>query len=734
MKDGTSETGSFFTYLIIFLFLLFVSLIGSVAGILISYSKMLPDIDSLSETKPSETTIIYDKDGNVIGKLFIENRTLVPLAEIPENLQLAIIAVEDAKFYEHKGVDIYGMVRALIENIRAKRITQGGSTITQQLAKNLFLTHRRTIVRKIQEVLLAFQLERKYSKEEILELYLNQIYFGSGAYGVEAASNVYFNKSVKDLNLAECALLAGIPRSPVNYSPFNNLALAKMRQKFVLERMLEIGFITEEEKEKAEKTPILLAKPHLYTPFDFRAPYFTSYVVEKLIDEFGANFVYRGGLRVYTTLDLRMQEIADKVIKTGIAEALKSGLNTHQAALVAIEPSTGYIRAMVGGVDFKTSQFNRAWQAKRQPGSAFKPFVYLTALEHGYSPNKIMIDEPVSYPMGRGKYWRPKNYGGGYRGPVSLRKALAHSINTIAVKLLKEVGPEEVISTAQRLGITTLDRIKDCNLATALGGITYGVTPLEMAGAFSVLANEGIKCKPIAITKITYRNGLVIKEYKPECEEVVEREIALLLTDMMKDVIRYGTGTRANIQREAAGKTGTTSDWKDAWFIGFTPDLCCAIWVGNDDNTPTRKVVGGTLPAKMWANFMRKALQNYPESYFSHPASDFIKEVFRTTEKEFSEEREKHLEETVELEICKESGKIATSYCPEIMVKKFKKKEAPKSNCPIHKEVREDLELVEVDICKQSGKLATPYCPEVITKKLPRGKIPQEICDIHKEE
>jgi len=717
--------------LMIALFLITVGIIGSVIGMLAGYSKQLPDVDSISSYRPSETTKIYADNGELIANLYIENRTLVPLSQISENLQLAIIAVEDARFYEHRGIDIYRTLGALVENIRSRQVVQGGSTITQQLARSLFLTREKTASRKIKEVLLSFQIERRYSKEEILELYLNQIYFGQGAYGVKTAARVYFGKEIKDLSLAECALLAGLPRSPINYSPFNNPELAKKRQAVVLERMVEVGFIPQEQALKAKKAPLHLSKARTVGTMGFRAPYFVTYVLDQLIDEYGAPLVYRGGLQVYTTLDLRMQAIADKALKSGIKQGLAQHLGTEQGAIAALDPRSGYIKVLVGGYDFKKSQFNRAWQAKRQPGSAFKPFVYLTALDNGYSPNDVFIDSPVEYLAGD-KIWRPKNYDGKFRGSITLRRALEYSINIIAVKLIDKLGPAEVVEYAQRMGLSTVKRIEDENLALALGGLTYGVSPLQMASAFGIWGNEGIRCTPMAIKKITYSNGLLLKENLPQREEVISPATAFLITDMLKGVITHGTGRRASIGRPAAGKTGTTSDWRDAWFIGYTPELSSAVWIGKDDHSPMRRVVGGTLPAQIWAEFMKEALAKTSPSQFAQSSREELRSLRRKT-KEDEERESTPSSQEIEVEICKESGKLATPYCPEIIVRKFKPGEEPKGKCSIHgpEKKKPEEDLIKVDICRISGKLANEYCPEVITKKMPRNEVPKEICKIH---
>lgn len=724
-------------YLIgLFFFFLFIVVLGSAVGIFVSYSPRLPDIDSISKSRPPETTKIYAEDGTLLANLFfVENRTIVPISRVPESLKLAVISIEDAKFYEHRGVDISGIVRAIYKNIRGQRIIEGGSTITQQLAKNLFLTHERTIFRKIKEILISFQIERKYSKDEILELYLNQIYFGEGAYGVESAAQTYFGRSVDKINLSEAALLAGLPKSPVNYSPYVNREVAKQRQDMVLGRMLEVGFITDEEYIAAKKYPLQLAPKQNRGEENYVAPYFTSYVISQLIEEFSADTVFRGGLRVYTTLNMKMQKTAEKVMSDALLEAEKNKLKITQGALVAMDPRTGYVLSLVGGRDYLSSKFNRATQAKRQPGSAFKPFVYTAAIEQGFTPNSIVEDAPVEYRTGSIKPWRPQNYDMKFRGIMTFRRALALSVNIPAVKVAEQVGIDTVIDYASKMGITTISARQDRNLALALGGLTFGVTPLDMTVAFSTLANEGVKCKPLSILKVEHSNGVILKENKIDREVVLSKKTAWTITDMLRDVVKYGTGTAANIGRDVAGKTGTTSDFRDCWFVGFTPMLSVTVWFGNDDNTPTNKVVGGQLPARIWAKFTRQALAGTPVVNFPFSRGDIF---FEGVKKDIDVPPDEITEDNlVEVQVCKQSNLIANNYCPEIIIKKFSEEEKPTEVCNLHSSspsfslTKPSSSVVDVDICRTSGKLANEYCPEIIVKEYPIDKVPRAVCDIH---
>ncbi len=759
----TSQAGRCLGYVIAFFFFLAIAGAGAVLGFLATYTEKLPDISAIQAYRPSETTKIYSSDGQLLANFFKENREIVPFSKIPDSLKLAILAIEDARFYEHKGVDAVGILRAVVANFKGQRIVQGGSTITMQLTRDLFLTQKRTFARKLQEITLAIQLERKYDKEKILELYLNQIYFGEGAYGVQAAAQTFFAKDVEKLTLSESALLAGLPKSPGRLSPFNNYDGAKQRQKIVLDKMAEIGFVTVEAADAAKTEKLKFMRGKAGLGGILRAPYFVTFVRDTLIDEYGAAFFLRGGLRVYTTINLKLQDMADKVIKDGVEYAKRSNLNISQGAMAVVETNTGYVRAVVGGIDFNKSQFNRATQATRQPGSAFKPFVYIAALENGYSPNKVLVDGPTSYWTGR-FYWSPKNYDHKYRGAITLKSALQWSINVIAVKLNHELGPPVVMDYAKRLGITSLDPVRDQTLALALGGLTYGVKPLEMAGAFAAFGNEGMFCKPNAIKRVVLPTGVILKENSPACTQTLSPEAANTLTAMLRNVISAGTGRRANIGRPAAGKTGTTSDFKDAWFVGYTPQYSTAVWYGNDNNVPTRHVAGGNLPAQSWANFMKQALSGLPSADFS--GDKLISEGYRDNEsvkiKEVKEDKEKtntSSKSTVEVEVCKISGKVANAYCSGIIVRSYPEGKQPGSVCTLHgpdgpapentnHEDRTETPppapsptpappqdgggTVEVDICKISGKLATPYCPEVITRKMSRGSVPGAACDLHK--
>lgn len=588
-----------------------VMLTGIGCGFLTASMNTKPDL--ANDILPPASSQIYDINGNEIANVHAaENRRPVKIEQVPKDLQNAFVAVEDNRFYEHSGVDPRGIMRALYANIRGRGVSEGGSTITQQLAKNAYLTQDRTITRKIQEVFLALQLERQYTKQEILEMYLNQIYFGQGAYGVQAAAQTYFGKDVDKLTLNECAMLAGIPKSPNYYSPANNMQAAQARKAVVLDQMAKYGYIANSQAQKTKQEQLTLVKP-VAKEKDNTAAYFIDYVTQTLIDKYGADAVYKEGLKIYTTLDMDMQKVAEAAVKKlPTYRTDGNGVQQPQAAIVAIDPHNGYIKAMVGGRG--TDQFNRATMAVRQPGSAFKPFVFAAALEEHFTPNTVINDAPID--IGG---WRPQNDSGSFSGKVTMREVAQHSINVPTVKIAQKIGIDKPIYYAQAMGISTfvLDGAQnDKQLATALGGMTKGVTPLEITSAYGTFANKGVHVEPVVIVKVLDRNGKVLEQYEPKQNSVISANSAAELTDMLQTVIKNGTGRKADIGRPAAGKTGTTSNYHDAWFVGYTPDLVAGVWMGNDDNTPMRGVMGGQLPAEIWKAFMQKALAQTPAKNF----------------------------------------------------------------------------------------------------------------------
>ena len=593
-----------------FFIVVFVMLTGIGCGFLTASMNTKPNL--VEDLQPSASSQIYDINGNEIANIHAaENRVPVKLSQVPQELQDAFVAVEDARFYEHAGIDPRGILRALWANISDGSVAEGGSTITQQLAKNAYLTPERTLKRKVQEMFLALQLERQYTKQEILEYYLNQIYFGQGAYGVQAAAKTYFDKNVNELDLNECALLAGIPKSPNYYSPFNNLAAAQARKAIVLDQMSKYHYIDSATANRLKTEELKLVKPK--GPETTGAAYFIDYVIQTLIDRYGADAVYKDGLKIYTTIDMAMQKAAETaMLDLPSFEKDENGIEQPQGALVAIDPHTGQIKAMVGGRG--TDQFNRATMAERQPGSAFKPFVFIAALESKFTPSTIIEDSPI-----RIDDWEPENYNRDFNGKVTLRRVAELSLNVPTVKIAQKIGIDKPIYYAQEMGITTCVLTgprNDRNLATSLGGITKGVTPLELTSAYGTFANKGVHVEPVAILKILDRNGKVMDQAKPKQRSVVSETSAAELTSMLQGVIQRGTGTGANIGRPAAGKTGTTSDYLDAWFVGYTPDLVAGVWVGCDDNTDLGGMTGGNLPATIWHDFMMQAVADMPVKQF----------------------------------------------------------------------------------------------------------------------
>jgi penicillin-binding protein 1A len=687
--------------------IVFLSVVGGgvLGGVVAAYMRDLPPLDILQEYQPSLVTTLYDDQGKPFATFYEQRRILVPLAKIPRILQEALVAVEDSRFYEHYGLDPVGITRALWTNLKCFCLAEGGSTITQQLAKGIFFTPEKSLSRKVKEALLVFKIEREYTKDQILELYFNQIYFGHGAYGIEAAAQTYFKKSVGELNLAEAAMLAGLPRAPNAYSPILDPERARRRRHHVLQRMVGEAFITAEQFHAATTLPFHAAP---YAQSKDVAAHFVEHVRQYLEEKYGTYALYHRGLKVYTTLNFKMQEVADRALKHGLLElgkekglrliippaAEESGIPPRSAigetveatvtdltdtllrvqvgeysaeipreafrriglpdlakavkpgdqilvrvlkregkqmevtlapepeiegAFLVIDSREGAIKAMVGGYDFGRSKFNRAIQAKRQPGSAFKPFVYATAFDQGLTPATIFEDSPVSYPTiidGATAEWSPENYDKIYRGPVTLRQGLEHSINVIAVKLIERIGVNPVIQTARRLGIKSHLR-PEYGLALGVSEVSLS----EMVSAYGVFLNGGYSVKPYAIKKVLDSKGVVLEAWFPEPERVLRPETAFVLTNVLKGVVERGTGKRAKVLgRPLAAKTGTTDHSTDVWFIGGTPSLVAGVWIGYD----TKRSLGpyatsAHLAVPIWIDFMRVILPDLPVEHFPVP-------------------------------------------------------------------------------------------------------------------
>ena len=598
-----------------FLFICAICLMIMGASVLYGFSSLFAPPNMDETLIPDAASQFYDINGNVIYTTLSEERRVpVSIDKIPKHVQQAFIAIEDNRFYEHSGIDYRGTARALVSTLSGREV-QGGSTITQQLAKNAFLTQERSIIRKIKEAFIAKELEHKYTKDEILTMYLNQIYFGQGAYGIESASLYYFGKHVQNLDIAEAATLAAIPKSPNYYNPFENPKESKNRQELVIDQMVKYGFISADSATKAKAKKMVYSTSHKQQ--NNPRGYFFDMISQKVIAEVGADALYKGGLKIYTTLDMDMQLAAEKAMRhlpNYYTDSKK--LTQPQMALAAVDPKTGYVKAMIGGRG--QDKFNRATLAVRQPGSAFKPFVYLTAMQNGFTPASIIEDKEEEFAKG----WKPQNSDMQWHGKVSLRTALKRSLNVPTIKLAREVGVDKIVANVEKMGITTLvdsGAYSDVNLAMALGGLSKGVNPLEMASAYGVLATNGLYNKPIALLKIVDRDGKVLYQAKPQSKRVVDAASAYLTTNMLEDVLVSGTGGGMGIGRPAAGKTGTTDTYIDAWFVGYTPDLSTAVWVGDDNNKPMQRMYGSGAPLSIWHEFMINALASTPRTGFSNP-------------------------------------------------------------------------------------------------------------------
>ena len=733
----------FFQKLVLWLFVLgfFIAILGALAGVGVYYyiSKDLPHIKSLTEYHPSIITNVYSDDGRKIAEFFKERRIIKPLDEMPAALINAFIAAEDSRFYKHKGIDFYSIVRAFFKNLEAGTIVQGGSTITQQVTKSFLLTPERSYTRKLKEAILAYRIDKAFNKDEILYLYLNQIYLGHGAYGVEAAAENYFGKTVKDLNMAECAILAGLPQAPSKYSPFKYPERAKQRQIYTLNRMVDEGFISNIQATEAINTVVEI-KPRRNWYIE-EIPYYTEQVRRYVEEKYGRDVLYTQGLEIYTAASIEMQKIAREEVEKGLYEldkrqgfrgplkilapeeietfsrtmqseldgnSLQAGQTIKgvvvkvddknktvtvrignflgqialedmawarkpdlevayyetkvkhpgealaagdvilvkvkekkedsdlwqlaleqepvaQAALLCLEAETGFIKAMVGGRDFRDSQFHRALQSRRQPGSAFKPVIYAAALDKHfddepdrfYTPASVIIDSPIVFEdQERDFTWKPKNYKERFFGPTLMRDALAKSRNVVTIKILHDIGIDYAIEYAHKLGITS-DLAKD--LSIALG--SSGVSLLELTKAYSVFANQGYLVEPVFITKIVDREGNVLEEAAPERIKVIEKTTAYLMTHMLEGVVKYGTGWRVKaLNRPVAGKTGTTNNLFDAWFMGYTPQYITGTWVGFDDEAPLGKSETGSRAASpIWLGFMKRVLEDKPPKIFEVP-------------------------------------------------------------------------------------------------------------------
>ncbi|MEN9206485.1 MAG: PBP1A family penicillin-binding protein [Thermostichales cyanobacterium SZTDM-1c_bins_54] len=587
---------------------------AGLVGLAVSF-RNLPDVHQLRYYAPVETTQILDQEGNLLASLHGEaNRQVIPIAEVAPSLRLAVLAIEDSHFYSHRGINPVGLGRAFLGSLEGGLGSAGGgSTITMQLVKNLFLRPERTLSRKVAEAVLAVRLEQVFSKDEIFEMYLNQVYWGHNLYGIQTAAQSYFGKSASDLTLGESALLAGLLQAPEVLSPFRNLPAARERQKVVLNRMVELGWISAEEASAAYQQELRLGQ---ITSFRSAGPAVTDAIVAELERRFGAKTLTEGGLRIQSTIDMDLQREAERIVNEGSRQLQAMGRRADQMALVAMDPRTGYIKALVGGVNQQRGNFNRVTQARRQSGSTFKTFVYYTALATGrYSPYSVLMDTPVTFPGG----YTPKNYDGSFSGPISFRQALELSRNIPTVVLANNIGIRRVIATAQSIGI---ESEMYPNLSTALGSTS--VSPLEMTRAYAAFANGGYAVEPTLLMQVVDRTGQVLKDGDPQLKPVLDPWSVAVINQILQGVVTSGTGRAARLDdgRPVAGKTGTTSDFRDAWFIGYTPQLVTAIWIGNDNNRPMAPgTAGGAFVAPVWKRFMTVAMRDQPRESFPVPES-----------------------------------------------------------------------------------------------------------------
>ena len=670
------------------LFLVFLTLVALI-GVYAYYARALPSPQELYQRiNPFKSTKIYDRNGRLLFEVFNPDagrRTIVPYEQIPQVVIAATVATEDATFFSNPGFNPFALVRALYQNLRAGEVVSGGSGITQQLAKNLFLSSDRSLSRKIKEAILAAELTRRYKKTEILEVYLNEVYFGHMAYGIAAAAETYFGKPITEVNVAEAALLVGMLQSPALYDPYADPQSALERRNVVLGLMRARGYLTEAEYEDAIAQPLGVVH-HTIT---MEAPHMITYVCEQLEALYGPEVLYKAGLRVYTTLDLELQHLAEEIVREKVAQLREQ--NASNAALLAMDPQTGDILAMVGSVDFNDRSIGgqvNVCRMPRQPGSTIKPFTYLAAMERGWTAATMLMDVRQEFPNGQNPPYRPTNYDGKEWGPISLRTALACSRNIPAVSTLYQIGLPALLEVMRRLGVTSLNR-DDYGLSLTLGG--GEVTMLELVGAYAALANGGHRVNPRSILRIEDQAGnIIMSQGVPQSPQVIDPRHAYVLTDILADNAArspaFGPDSPLALPFPAAVKTGTTDDYRDSWTVGYTPRLVTGVWVGNNDNRPMKRISGSRGAALIWHDFMERALGPGPQEDFKKP------------------------EGLVEVEICPVSGLKRTEACPPGRKELFLKENTPQRDCTVHRRLK---------ICSASGKLAGPFCPpEAVEEKV----------------
>lgn len=666
-KRAKKEGGFFSTIKFLFIMACACGLAG-IASLQL-YLSSLPPIENLDQFKPNIVTKIYSADGEIIKTFTAYTYEKIELKDIPDTLKKALIATEDKNFYRHHGYDLTGLARSTVQNVMAGHVVQGASTLTQQLARVLFLSNERTFDRKLKELFIAARIEKTISKDQILEMYMNNVYLGSGAYGVEGAAQIYFDKHLKDCDLAELALIAGLPQAPSVYSPFNNMELAVKRRNQVLNRMYKMRYITTEEYNKAKEEKVKLGPvPQYYTTN--KAPYFCDYVMKELERlGFDETEISQGGYKVVTTLDYKAQKAVNESIPRNL---INWGLraDNNQAAVFSFSPIDGKIIAYAGGRDYSKSQYDRVTQAVRPPGSSFKPIVYAAAMEKGITPNDMIEDRPITIGT-----WSPHNYGNKYRGKIPVYTALMVSSNVCAARIIKEVGVRSVIQVARTLGIETP---LEYDYTIALG--SNGVKLFEFTRAYGAFANGGFVVQPYSVERVeTSRGKVVYKAPKTKVSHQLSMNTAAEMTAMLRTVITNGTGRAANIGKPAAGKTGTTDDNKDAYFVGYTPNIVTGVWVGNDDNIAmTKGVQGGTVPALIWKDVMKVATEPYGKAEFNYPEIELIPFAAGSNVKIIGDEKEK--EQPKEEEVPKETSPEAVT--PSDVVKNFNKQNEHKTAQP----------------------------------------------------
>jgi len=651
------KKNSFKKYLILF------SLTGLLAGLALGVTigwimRSLPPVELLLQYKPATQTVVLDDEGNLIGRYYQERRLVLKHDEIPEVVINSLLAAEDQHFFQHGGFDKYGIARAVMSNLKARTISEGGSTITQQVARLMFLTTERTFTRKIKEAILTFQIERRFSKDEIITIYLNQSCFGHGAFGIESAAQTFYSKSAKSLNVAESALLVSLLKNPSLFSPIKNPQQSRESRNRVLKRMFDLNYITEEERRIFSSSELNL---DLDIQQGFIAPYFVEEIRRLLEKQIGKESLVQNGLTIRSTLNYKHQEAANLAIRNGLDAFIQrhpESAETIQAALVSLRPDTGDVTAMVGGSSFKKTQFNRVIQAKRQPGSAIKPFLYLSALMKGFTPSSIILDTPYEYRDSQtGKIWRPGNYDQKFRGPVTLRQSLEQSLNVTTAKLAEKIGLETFLNTIKQAGI---ESPLPPYPSTALGA--GEVTLMELVNGYGTIASGGIRVHPRMIYNVTDRNGRQIFEQPVKIHEVFDPISCYQLTRILEGAVEHGTGWRARaLNRPVAAKTGTTNDYTNAWFIGYVPNLVVGVWIGFDVNQSMGNGETGSRAAgPIFTEFMQAAISHEDVLKFDCPSG------------------------AVQRKVCHSSGYLANEHCPIVIEEAFRPDNQPKKFCPTH--------------------------------------------------